>query len=115
VAAPELRVGMVGAGWIAATHRDTLDQAPGARLVAAAGVVCAVGYQYRTLPPPGGPPPLRISLERFLAAVRAGDPAAVACPLVEGVATLEVALACEQAVQSGATVALGAGRPARNP
>lgn len=292
MAAPELRVGMVGAGWIAATHRDTLDQAPGARLVAvadpvpgraryahwrtmldrerldavlvctpplhhrdpavaaaraglafylekpvaaslddaaaiaaavaAAGVVCAVGYQYRTLPPPGGPPPrallgrglsepepaaagrpwfgdpaqggsqilerashlidlqralagevvrvagvehggivsltlafasgalgsvvvgrvpggpgwsldlvgdggtvvvdldpdpppLRTSLERFLAAVRAGDPAAVACPLVEGIATLEVALACERAVQSGATVALGAGRPARNP
>lgn len=290
--AAELRIGVVGGGWIAATHRETLHQAPGARLVAvadpvpgcadyadwrtmldherldavlvctpplhhrepavgaaraglavylekpvaaslddaaaisaavgAAGVVCAVGYQYRVLPPPGGPPPrvllgcglsepdpaaanrpwfgdsaqgggqilerashlidlqralagevvrvsgvehggivsltlafssgalgsvvtggvaggpgwslelvgdggtvtvvldpdpppLRTSLERFLAAVRTGDPAAVACPLAEGVATLAVTLACEQAVQSGATVALGAGRPVRNP
>jgi myo-inositol 2-dehydrogenase / D-chiro-inositol 1-dehydrogenase len=292
VGAPELRVGMVGAGWIAATHRDTLRRMAGARLVAsadpvpgragyadwrtmldrerldavvvctpprhhreaavaaarrglavylekpvaaslddaeaiaaavtAAGVVCAVGYQYRVLPLPDGPPPrvllgrglsepepaaaerpwfgdlakggsqvlerashlidleralagevvrvagfehdgivslalafasgalgtvvvggvpggpgwsldlvgdggtvavdldpdpppIRTSLERFLAAARTGDPAAVACPVAEGVATLEVTLACERAVQSGATVALGGGRLVRNP
>jgi myo-inositol 2-dehydrogenase / D-chiro-inositol 1-dehydrogenase len=60
------------------------------------------------------PPPLRTSLERFLAAVRAGEPTAVACPVAEGVATLEVTLACELAVQSGSMVALGGGRLARN-
>jgi myo-inositol 2-dehydrogenase / D-chiro-inositol 1-dehydrogenase len=291
VGTDELRVGIVGAGWIAATHRDTVERTAGARLVAtadpvpgragytdwrtmldrerldavlvctppshhrepavaaarqglavylekpvasslddadeiaaavsAAGVVCAVGYQYRVLPLPDGrpprvllgrglsepepaatsrpwfgdpaqggsqilerashlidleralagevvqvagfehggitslglafasgalgtvvvggvpggpgwsldlvgdtgtvavdldpdPPPLRSSLERFLAAAGAGDPTAVACPVAEGVATLEVTLACELAVQSGSMVALGGGRRVRN-
>lgn len=59
------------------------------------------------------PSPLETSLRRFLEAVRVGDPARVCCPLEEGVATLEVALACEQAVQSGETVAVGRGRPRR--
>jgi predicted dehydrogenase len=53
-----------------------------------------------------GPPPLRRSLACFLAAAARRDPAAVCCPLEEGVATLAVALAAQEAAQRGAAVAL---------
>ena len=75
-------------------------------------VICDDGTVAIDLDPK--PPPLYTSLRRFLAAVRTADPSAVCCPIVEGVATLEVALACEEAVQSGGTVALGTGRSRRN-
>jgi myo-inositol 2-dehydrogenase / D-chiro-inositol 1-dehydrogenase len=55
-----------------------------------------------------GPPPVQASLARFVRAAAAHDPAAVACPLPEGVATLAVALACQEAAQRGATVRLAA-------
>jgi myo-inositol 2-dehydrogenase/D-chiro-inositol 1-dehydrogenase len=55
-----------------------------------------------------GPPPVQASLERFVRAAAARDPAAVACPLPEGVATLAVALAGQDAAQRGATVRLEA-------
>ncbi len=74
-------------------------------------VVCDDGTVPIELDPE--PPPFRTSLQRFLRAVRLGDPASVFCPLEEGVATLEVALACERAVQSGETIALGSGRSRR--
>jgi myo-inositol 2-dehydrogenase / D-chiro-inositol 1-dehydrogenase len=58
-----------------------------------------------------GPPPVERSLERFVAAAASGDRSAVCCPLDEGVATLAVALAAQEAaLQRGAT----AGREARN-
>ena len=44
------------------------------------------------------------SVERFLAAVRAGDPAAVACTPAQATASLATALACERALQSGGRV-----------
>lgn len=53
------------------------------------------------------PPAIRISLQRFLEAVRRRDGSLVCCSLAEGVATLEVALACEQAVRVREIVALG--------
>ncbi len=54
------------------------------------------------------PPPIRTSLQRFLEAVRRRDGSLVCCSLAEGVATLEVALACERAVRVGESVALTA-------
>jgi predicted dehydrogenase len=55
-----------------------------------------------------GPPPVQASLARFVRAAAARDVAAVACPLPEGVATLAVALAAQEAAQRGATVRLEA-------
>ncbi len=55
------------------------------------------------------PPPIRTSLRRFLEAVRRRDGSLVFCSLAEGVATLEVALACERAVSVGESVALNGG------
>jgi len=46
------------------------------------------------------------SVERFLAAVRAGDPAAVACTPAQATASLATALACERALQSGGRVSV---------
>lgn len=50
--------------------------------------------------------PLRGSLERFLDAVRAGDPGRVACGPEDALRTLEVALACERSIAERRTVAL---------
>ncbi len=55
------------------------------------------------------PPPMQTSLQRFLEAVRHQDGSLVCCTLAEGVATLEVALACERSVRVGESVALGGG------
>ncbi len=55
------------------------------------------------------PPPIRTSLQRFLEAVRSRDDSLVCCSFAEGVATLEVALACERAVRLGKSVALRRG------
>ncbi len=43
-------------------------------------------------------------MERFLAAARAGDPAAVACTPAQATASLATALACERALQSAERV-----------
>jgi myo-inositol 2-dehydrogenase / D-chiro-inositol 1-dehydrogenase len=53
-----------------------------------------------------GPPPLRLSLACFLDAAARRDPDAVCCSLDDGVATLAVALAAQEAAQRGAAVAL---------
>jgi myo-inositol 2-dehydrogenase/D-chiro-inositol 1-dehydrogenase len=49
-------------------------------------------------------PPLRSSIEGFLAAVRSGDPAAVACTPSDALRTLAVAQAAEEALETGQTV-----------
>jgi myo-inositol 2-dehydrogenase / D-chiro-inositol 1-dehydrogenase len=46
-------------------------------------------------------PPIRRGMERFLDAVRAGDPALVACPVAAAAESLDVALACERALAAG--------------
>lgn len=51
-------------------------------------------------------PPIRRGMERFLDAVRAGDPALVACPVEAAAESLHVALACEQALAAGGRVAV---------
>jgi predicted dehydrogenase len=56
--------------------------------------------------PHAGRRPLEASLAGFLDAVRAGDPTRVPCPLTEGVATLEVALAAQRALHDGEVVAV---------
>ena len=43
-------------------------------------------------------PPIQRGLERFLDAVRTGDPGLVACTVEQAAGTLEVALACERAL-----------------
>ncbi|GHH86730.1 hypothetical protein GCM10018793_59780 [Streptomyces sulfonofaciens] len=48
--------------------------------------------------------PFTASITKFLDAVRAGDPGAVACTPADALRTLEVALAGEEALASGATV-----------
>jgi hypothetical protein len=45
-------------------------------------------------------------MERFLEAVRVGDPALVACGVDAAAESLDVALACEQALADGARVAV---------
>jgi len=52
------------------------------------------------------PPPLRLSVACFLDAAARRDPGAVCCSLDDGVATLAVALAAQEAAQRGAAVAL---------
>jgi predicted dehydrogenase len=47
--------------------------------------------------------PRESSLDRFLEAVRAGDPSAVPCTPADALHSLRVALACERAVADGAT------------
>jgi predicted dehydrogenase len=49
-------------------------------------------------------PPIQRGLERFLDAVRAGDPGLVACDVEAAAGTLEVALACERALAGGGRV-----------
>jgi len=51
-----------------------------------------------------GAPPIQRGLERFLDAVRAGDPGLVACTVEQAAGTLEVALACERALAGGGRV-----------
>jgi predicted dehydrogenase len=51
--------------------------------------------------------PRESSLDRFLDAVRAGDPAAVPCTPADALHSLRVALACERAIAEGGTVAVG--------
>jgi predicted dehydrogenase len=51
-----------------------------------------------------GPPPLRLSLACFVDAAARRDPGAVCCPLEEGVATLAVALAAQEAAERGAAL-----------
>jgi myo-inositol 2-dehydrogenase / D-chiro-inositol 1-dehydrogenase len=46
-------------------------------------------------------PPIRRGMERFLEAVRAGDPGLVACPVAAAAESLGVALACERALAAG--------------
>jgi predicted dehydrogenase len=53
-----------------------------------------------------GPPPLRLSLACFLDAAARRDARAICCSLDDGVATLAVALAAQEAAQRGAAVAL---------
>jgi myo-inositol 2-dehydrogenase / D-chiro-inositol 1-dehydrogenase len=48
--------------------------------------------------------PRESSLDRFLEAVRAGDPSAVACTPADALHSLRVALACERAAAEGGTV-----------
>ena len=50
--------------------------------------------------------PSALGMARFLAAARAGDPAAVACTPRQATASLATALACEQALESGARVSV---------
>jgi myo-inositol 2-dehydrogenase / D-chiro-inositol 1-dehydrogenase len=50
--------------------------------------------------------PIQRGMERFLEAVRAGDPALVACPVEAAAESLEVALACERSLASGGRVAV---------
>jgi myo-inositol 2-dehydrogenase/D-chiro-inositol 1-dehydrogenase len=52
-------------------------------------------------------PPIRRGLRRFLAAVRDGDPGAVACTAEDAAGTLDVALACERAAETGAVARVG--------
>ncbi|MDA8286125.1 MAG: Gfo/Idh/MocA family oxidoreductase [Actinomycetota bacterium] len=52
-------------------------------------------------------PPLRSSIDRFLAAVRADDPASVPCTPSDALRTLAVARAVEAALVAGTTVAVG--------
>jgi hypothetical protein len=51
-------------------------------------------------------PPIQRGLERFLDAVRAGDPSLVACDVEAAAGTLEVALACERALAGAGRVAV---------
>jgi myo-inositol 2-dehydrogenase/D-chiro-inositol 1-dehydrogenase len=53
-----------------------------------------------------GQPPFERTIERFLEAVRAGDPERVFCTPADAAGTLAVALACEEALTSGETVAV---------
>ena len=53
-----------------------------------------------------GPPPLQLALACFVDAAARGDREAVCCPLREGVAALEVALAAQESAQRGAAVVL---------
>jgi predicted dehydrogenase len=50
--------------------------------------------------------PFRRSIDRFLDAVREGDPARVFCAPADAARTLAVARACEEALASGETVAV---------
>ena len=50
--------------------------------------------------------PIQRGMERFLAAVRAGDPSLVACPVAAAAESLEVALACERALATRSRVAV---------
>jgi myo-inositol 2-dehydrogenase / D-chiro-inositol 1-dehydrogenase len=49
-------------------------------------------------------PPFERSVERFVAAVKAGDPGLVLCPPADAARTLAVAVAAEQALATGRTV-----------
>jgi myo-inositol 2-dehydrogenase / D-chiro-inositol 1-dehydrogenase len=83
-------------------------------------VVPAVGTVVVTLDPvfrargPGvdleheGPPPVELSLARFVDAARRREPAAVFCGVADGVATLATALAAQEAAQRGTAVGLDA-------
>ena len=51
-------------------------------------------------------PPIRRGMERFLEAVRAGDPGLVACGVDAAAESLDVALACERALADGGRVAV---------
>ena len=53
-----------------------------------------------------GPPPVRLSLACFVDAAARHDPGAVCCSLDDGVATLAVALAAQEAAERGATAGL---------
>lgn len=54
-----------------------------------------------------GAPALRSSIDRFLAAARAGDPSLVPCTPADALRTLAVARAAEAALASGGTVLVG--------
>jgi predicted dehydrogenase len=49
-------------------------------------------------------PPIERGMQRFLDAVRAGDPSMVACDVAAAAGTLDVALACERALADGGRV-----------
>ncbi len=51
--------------------------------------------------------PFERSIDRFLEAARAGDPSRVFCTPADAARTLAVARACEEALATGATVAIG--------
>ncbi len=46
------------------------------------------------------------SIARFLEAAAAGDPGGVFCPPASALRTLEVAIACERALETGAVVSV---------
>jgi predicted dehydrogenase len=50
--------------------------------------------------------PMERSIARFLEAAAAGDPGGVFCPPASALRTLEVAIACERALESGAVVSV---------
>ncbi len=60
-------------------------------------------------------PALRSSIQRFVAAVRKGDPGLVACRPDDALRTLEVALAAEKALVTGMTVRVGEDRDGPRP
>jgi predicted dehydrogenase len=53
-----------------------------------------------------GPPPVQLSLACFVDAAARRDPGGVCCTIADGVATLAVALAAQEAAQRGAVVGL---------
>ncbi len=57
-----------------------------------------------------GADPFEVSVGRFLDAARAGRPDLVVCPPEDAASTLAVAIAAEEALLTGGTVAVGAGR-----
>jgi predicted dehydrogenase len=54
--------------------------------------------------------PREANIVRFLGAARAGNPRAVACDFTDGLQTLAVALACDEALRSGRAIAVDEAR-----
>jgi myo-inositol 2-dehydrogenase / D-chiro-inositol 1-dehydrogenase len=93
-----------GSYWVQAWARDTmvrLDLDPHFRLSGSSDGAPVTA-------PPQAPPAER-SDDRFITAVRAAEPALVACTPADATRTLAVALAAEQALASGQTVAVSQG------
>ena len=106
--------GALGAIQVAWT-REGLDASFGLELVAAdASLHLALDPEFALSGIAGGKrvdaaadrPPFERGIERFLDAVRAGEPGRVSCTPADAAATLAVALACEEALASGETVAV---------
>jgi predicted dehydrogenase len=80
---PGWRLELAGEDGTVTVHLDPLFRAHGA------------GMEFEHV----GPPPLQLSLACFVDAAARQDPDAVCCPLEEGVATLAVALAAQDAAE----------------